>query len=120
MTLTAADYIVALEVLSHGQTLFTVTENGYGKRTSIDEYPIQKRGGRGVITIKTSERNGNVVSIMLVSDDDEMMLITDAGKIIRIAVGGVSVISRNTQGVKLIGMEEDEKLAAAARLAEKE
>jgi DNA gyrase subunit A len=120
MKLTADDHIVALEVLSHGETLLTVTQNGYGKRTSIDEYPIQKRGGRGVITIKTSERNGNVVSILLVADDDDIMLITDAGKIIRFHVDGISVISRNTQGVKLIGMAENEKLAAVARLAEKE
>jgi DNA gyrase subunit A len=109
-----------MEVLSHGQTLFTITENGFGKRTSIDEYPVQKRGGLGVITIKTTERNGNVVAILLVEEDDDLMLMTDNGKLIRIPTRGVSVISRNTQGVKLIGMEQAEKVTSAARLAEKE
>ena len=120
MKLLQGDRIVGMEVLSHGQTLFVVTEKGYGKRTSIDEYPIQKRGGKGVITIKTNERNGQVVSIQLVADDDDLMLMTDKGKLIRIAASGISVISRNTQGVKLIGMDENEKVADAARLAEKD
>jgi DNA gyrase subunit A len=109
-----------MEVLSHGQTLFTVTENGYGKRTSIDEYPLQRRGGKGVITIKTSERNGQVVGILLVDKDDDLMLMADAGKLIRMSVSGISVISRNTQGVKIIGLSPEEKVAGVARLAEKE
>ena len=120
MRLASDDRIVGMEVLSHGQTLFTVTENGYGKRTSIDEYPVQKRGGMGVITIKTSERNGQVVAILLVEDDNDLMLMTDIGKIIRMPIKGVSVISRNTQGVKLIGIEPEERVVGAARLAEKE
>ncbi len=120
MSLSPGDCIVGMEVLKHGQTLFAATENGYGKRTSIDEYPLQKRGGKGVITIKTSERNGLVVSILLVEEDDDLMLITDIGKIIRIPIRGISVISRNTQGVKLIGMESSERVVGAARLAEKE
>ena len=120
MRLVPGDRIVGMEVLSHGQTLFTVTENGYGKRTSIDEYPVQKRGGMGVITIKTSERNGQVVAILLVEDDNDLMLMTDIGKIIRMPIKGVSVISRNTQGVKLIGIEPEERVVGAARLAEKE
>jgi len=120
MRLAPGDRIVGMEVLSHGQTLFTVTENGYGKRTSIDEYPVQKRGGMGVITIKTSERNGQVIAILLVEDDNDLMLMTDIGKIIRMPIKGVSVISRNTQGVKLIGIEPEERVVGAARLAEKE
>ena len=120
MSLAPGDRIVSMEVLSHGQTLFTATENGFGKRTLIDEYPIQKRGGKGVITIKTTERNGLVVAIHLVAEDDEVMLITDRGKVIRIPVNGISVISRNTQGVTLMGMESDERIVSTARLAEKE
>jgi DNA gyrase subunit A len=120
MRLAESDFIVGMEVLSHGQTLFVATENGYGKRTSIDEYPLQKRGGMGVITIKTSERNGKVVSILLVEEHDDLMLMTDIGKIIRMAISGISVISRNTQGVKLIDIEEVERVMSAARLAEKE
>ena len=120
MKLDSGDRIVAMEVLTHGQTLFAVTENGYGKRTSIDEYPVQKRGGKGVISIKTTERNGRVVSILLVDVENDLMLMTNIGKIIRMPIEGISVISRNTQGVKLMGLEADERIVGAARLAEKE
>jgi len=119
MRLSPGDQIVGMEVLSHGQTLFTATEHGYGKRTSIDEYPVHRRGGKGVITIKTSERNGQVVAILLAEEDDELMLMTDIGKIIRIPISGISVISRNTQGVTLMGMEPEERVVGAVRLAEK-
>lgn len=119
MRLEPKDRIVGMEVLSHGQTLFAVTENGFGKRTSIDEYPIRKRGGKGVITIKTSARNGQVVAILLVDEDDDMMLMTDAGKILRMPIAGMSVISRNTQGVKLMGRETGERVVGVVRLAEK-
>ena len=120
MNLDKNDRLVSMEVLSHGSTLFTITENGYGKRTSIDEYPVNKRGGKGVITIKTNARNGQVVSIILVEDEDDVMIMTDSGKIIRIPVSGVSVISRNTQGVKLIGLDEGDSVTGAARLADKD
>ena len=120
MKLSSGDRIVAGEVLTHGQTLFAVTENGYGKRTSIDEYPVQKRGGKGVISIKTTERNGRVVSILLVDEENDLMLMTNSGKIIHMPFDGISVISRNTQGVKLMGLEADERIIGAARLAEKE
>ncbi|MFC1825763.1 DNA gyrase subunit A [Thermodesulfobacteriota bacterium] len=114
------DRIVGMEVLSHGQTLFTATENGYGKRTSIDEYPLHNRGGKGVITIKTTDRNGPVVGMLLVDDDDDLMVMTDSGKLIRMAVKNISAISRNTQGVRLIGMMSAERVVGVARLAEKE
>jgi DNA gyrase subunit A len=120
MRLLKGDRIVGMEVLSHGQTVFAATENGYGKRTSIDEYPVQKRGGMGVITIKTSERNGLVVALLLVDETDDLMLMTASGKIIRIPVSGLSVISRNTQGVKLIEIEPGEKVVGAVVVAEKE
>jgi DNA gyrase subunit A len=120
MKLATGDQIVAMEVLSHGQTLIAVTENGYGKRTSIDEYPVQKRGGKGVISIKTTQRNGLVVSILLVDEENDLMLMTNIGKIIRMPIDGISVISRNTQGVTLMGLEAGERVVGAARLAEKE
>ena len=120
MSLAPGDRVVGMEVLQHGQTLFTVTENGYGKRTSIDEYPIHRRGGKGVITIKTSERNGQVVKIILVQDEDDLMMVTDTGKLIRIPVSGTSVISRNTQGVCLIDLASGERVVSAAGLAEKD
>ncbi len=112
--------IVGMQALGYGQTLFAVTENGYGKRTSIDEYPVHKRGGKGVITIKTSQRNGMVVGILEVQDDHDIMLVTDRGKIIRMPVSNISVISRNTQGVKLIDMEPGERVVSAACLAEED
>ncbi len=120
MRISKEDRIVGMEVLSHGQTLFAVTENGFGKRTSIDEYPVQKRGGKGVIAIKTTERNGQVVTILIVDEVDDLMLMTDTGKIIRTPISGISVISRNTQGVKLINRDPGEKVIGAARLAEKD
>ncbi len=120
MRLSSGDRIVGMEVLSHGQTLFAATEHGFGKRTSIDEYPVQKRGGKGVITIKTSQRNGRVVSILIVDESDDVMLMADTGKLIRMPVSGISVISRNTQGVKLIGLESDERVVGAVVLAEKD
>jgi len=120
MKLAAGDRIVAMEALSHGQTLFAVTEHGFGKRTSIDEYPVRKRGGKGVISIKTTQRNGRVVSILLVEEDNDLMLMTSNGKIIRMPIKGITVISRNTQGVKVMGMDVDERVVGAARLADKE
>ena len=120
MRLSSGDTIIGMEVMGHGQTLVTATQNGYGKRTSIDAYPIQKRGGLGVITIKTSARNGKVISILLVEEDDDLMLMTDIGKIIRMPIKSISVISRNTQGVTLIDIEKGERVVGAARLAEKE
>jgi len=120
MSLAPDDRVVGMEVMQHGQTLFAITENGYGKRTSIDEYPIHRRGGKGVITIKTSERNGQVINIILVHDEDDLMLVTNRGKLIRIPVSGTSVISRNTQGVRLIDLAQEERVVSAAGLAEKE
>ncbi len=120
MRLADGDRIVGMEVLTHGQTLVAVTENGFGKRTSIDEYPVHKRGGKGVIGIKTTERNGRVVTILIVDDADDLMLMTDTGKIIRTPISGISIISRNTQGVKLINRDPTEKVIGAARLVEKD
>jgi len=114
------DHIVGMEVLSHGKTLFVATENGYGKRTSLEEYPLQRRGGKGVITIKTSDRNGFVVATLLVEEDDDLMIVTNSGKLIRMSINTISIISRNTQGVKLIDISPGEKVIGAARLFEKE
>ncbi|MEW6353896.1 MAG: DNA gyrase subunit A [Pseudomonadota bacterium] len=100
--------------------VLTATEKGYGKRTPIEEYPVQGRGGQGVISIQTSERNGQVVGAVLVNDEDEIMLITNAGTLVRTRVREVSVMGRNTQGVKLISLSEDEKLVGIERLAETE
>lgn len=110
--------VVGMEVLGDEGTLLTVTENGYGKRTLVEEYRTQTRGGKGVFSIKTSKRNGKMVSLLLVADNDELMMVTDKGKLIRISIGGINVISRNTQGVKLINLSDQESLIGIARLPE--
>jgi DNA gyrase subunit A len=123
-----ADEVVGMAVIPREEpaTLLTVCEKGYGKRTPTSDYPTKNRGGKGVITIKTTERNGKVVGLRLVTDDDDLMLITDGGKLIRMPVAGIPTIGRNTQGVRLIRLEaaegdkEAEKVVAMERLAEKE
>jgi DNA gyrase subunit A len=116
MNLAAGDRLIGMEVLRHGATLLAATEHGFGKRTSVDEYPLHRRGGKGVIAIKANERNGVVVALLLVEESEDLMLVTNAGKLIRMPIHSISVISRNTQGVKLIEMEEDETLVGAATL----
>ena len=122
MQLEGDDHIIGMEVVTDttAATLVSVTENGYGKRTDIGEYRIQSRSGKGIITIKTSERNGNVVDIKLVTDEDDLMFITDRGKILRTSVASLSIIGRNTQGVRLMVLEVDERIVAVAKLAEKD
>jgi DNA gyrase subunit A len=95
-----------------------VTENGFGKRTRTEEYRVQGRGGKGILTIKTTQRNGLVVYACQVTDPDELMIITEQGKIIRLKVADISVIGRNTQGVKLIDLAEGEKAVAVAKVME--
>ena len=112
--------VVGMEVLKEGATILTVTANGYGKRTRTEEYRAQSRGGKGILTIKTSERNGPVVYSSQVSGQDELMIITGHGKIIRLRVADISVIGRNTQGVKLINLGEGEKVVGVARVMEDE
>jgi DNA gyrase subunit A len=114
------DQVVAMEVLRPGGTMLTVTERGYGKRTELDEYRVQSRGGIGIINIQTSDRNGKVVGITHVTDDDELMLITQQGKILRMASKAIRTIGRATQGVRLIDIEGDDRAVSIARLAEKD
>jgi len=112
--------VVGMETIGEGATILTVTENGYGKRTRTDEYPRQAKGGKGVLTIKTTERNGPVVYSYEVNDQDQLMIITGHGKIIRLRAGDISVIGRNTQGVKLIDLGEGEKVVGVAKVMEDE
>ncbi len=109
--------VIALMVADDGEVL-TATENGYGKRTPISDYPVYGRGGQGVISIQTTERNGAVVSAALVTDEDELMLISNAGTLVRIRAADVSSMGRNTQGVRLINLATDEKLVGMERVAE--
>ena len=112
--------VVGMEVLGPEATLLTITENGFGKRSNVEEYRVQNRGGKGVFSIKTSKRNGKMVSLLLVDDKDEIMMVTDKGKLIRTNMQGVNIISRNTQGVTLINLSSGEKLIGIARLPEEE
>lgn len=114
------DELIDIAVVSPNSTILTVCENGYGKRTNIDEYRRQKRGGVGLINIKTTERNGKVVALKCVTDEDELMLITAKGIIIRLAVKDIRIIGRNTQGVRLIKCDKDDKLVAVARVVKDE
>jgi DNA gyrase subunit A len=126
ITLEAGDAVVSAEAIpaapppgEAAPTILTVTANGYGKRTELAEYRVQTRGGKGIITIKTTERNGPVVAAAAVADAEEVMIITNRGMLIRMPAKGISVIGRNTQGVRLITLEsKEEQVVAAARVAE--
>jgi len=118
VSLVGDDEVVGMEILRPGATILSVTQNGYGKRTPLEDYRVQKRGGMGIITIRTSARNGPVIGVAQVRDDDEVMLITDGGKVLRCRVSGISTMGRATQGVTLMDLAEGEKLVAVARLAE--
>ena len=110
------DEVVGMEVLRPGGTILTVTENGYGKRTEIDEYRVQSRGGIGIINIQTSERNGKVIGVACVLENEELMFITEQGMILRTQANGISLIGRATQGVRLIDMDEGDRTVSVARL----
>jgi DNA gyrase subunit A len=120
ITLRDDDEVVAMEVVRERGTLLTVAQNGYGKRTELEEYRLQSRGGIGIINIQTSDRNGKVVGIAYVHDDDHLMLISQQGMILRMRAGDVRAIGRATQGVRLIEMEEGDEVVSLAKLAEKE
>ena len=111
------DTVVAMVIVQEKSDLFTVCENGYGKRTDIDSYRSQTRGGVGLKDIKTSARNGKVVVLKAVQDDDDLMLITANGMIIRTGLDEIRSIGRNTQGVRLINLKEGDKLVAAEKIA---
>ncbi|NKB23209.1 MAG: DNA gyrase subunit A [Kiritimatiellae bacterium] len=107
------DQVVSIEVVDPRATLLTIAENGYGKRTAFGEYPVRNRGGKGVITIRTTERNGKVIGAHSVQDNDAIMLITEAGQMIRMGTKDLRTISRNTQGVRLINLKKDDKLVSS-------
>jgi DNA gyrase subunit A len=117
--LESGDEVVALEVVAEG-TVLTVTGNGYGKKTDLAEYRLQTRGGKGLINIKTEGRNGSVVGVKLLRSEEEVMLITEKGMIIRLDTSELSTIGRNTQGVRMIQLEEGDHLVSVARLAERD
>ena len=107
--------VISLIIATEG-TVLNITENGYGKRTKLEEFTCHKRGGQGLIAIQTSARNGAVVGAVLVNDNDEIMLITDGGTLVRTRVDGISVVGRNTQGVTIIRLDKKEKVIGVDRI----
>ena len=117
ITLAAGDSVVAMVVVRGADSmLLTVCTKGYGKRTEVADYRLTRRGGKGVINIKTTDRNGDVVSVKDVVDDEELMLISQNGILIRQPVGDISSIGRNTQGVKLINLDEGDRVIDVAKV----
>jgi DNA gyrase subunit A len=114
------DCVVGMAIVDDTATLLTVCENGYGKRTVFEEYPCKRRGGQGVIDIKTTKRNGGVVGALTVHDEDDVMMITAQGKVVRTPVAETRPIGRNTQGVTLINCNDDDRLVAVCRVAEED
>ncbi len=120
ITLKKEDRVVSMEVIGDKATALTITENGFGKRTESSEYRIQSRGGKGVINIKRTAKNGKIISIKIVSDEDQLMVITSDGNIIRMKVSEISTIGRNTQGYRIVSLKENTKIVDMARVVEKE
>ena len=120
ITIDEQDAVVSLETINKEATLLTVSARGYGKRSDVDGYRLQSRGGKGVITMRTTEKTGEVVSMRQVNDDDHLMLVTDTGRIIRLRMAELRVIGRNTQGVRLLNTGPEERVVSLALLAEKE
>lgn len=118
--LTSGDKVVSAEVAGEKTAILTVTEKGLGKRSKIEEYPVQSRGGKGVISIKIIDKGGNAVGLMQVRDEDEVVMITSSGKLIRTLAGNISVHGRNTQGVRLMDVEGDDKIVSIGKVAERD
>lgn len=118
MKLRQDDEVVSVDVLDRDTTLLTVTERGYGKRTRAEEYRLQSRGGKGVLTIKVTPKNGKVVGVLQVTNDDEIILIASSGKLIRTKARSISIVGRATQGVRLINLADEDKVVGIARVAE--
>lgn len=115
ITLDAGDQVIAMDVIVPERDILIVTTNGYGKRTPASEYRIQSRGGKGIKTINVTGKNGAVVSLKVVKDDEDLMIITSSGTLIRTSMSGISTMGRNTQGVKLISIREDDSVATVCR-----
>jgi DNA gyrase subunit A len=120
ITLEEGDAVVAMALVDPAASLLAVSENGFGKRTGFEEYRLTRRGGKGIITMRVGQKTGPVVGVAPVTDEDELMLITTGGKVIRLRVSEVREAGRNTQGVRLIGLDPGETVVAIARLAERD
>jgi len=118
MDLDAGDYLVGMEIVEEEGLILSISENGFGKRTRLADYRLQSRGGKGVINMKTSTRNGKVVGILSVKEDTDLMIVTKNGKIIRLESAEIRQAGRSTQGVRLVRMEDDDQVAAASVIPE--
>jgi len=114
------DEVVSAEMAEEKTAILTVTEKGQGKRSAIEDYPVQGRGGKGVISIKTTEKGGKAVGLMQVRDEDELVMITSSGKLIRTLARDISLHGRNTQGVRLMDVEEEDKIVSIAKVVERD
>jgi len=115
--LRGAEEVIGIELASIGKTMFTITESGFGKRTLLSEYSTIKRAGRGVIDIKTDSRNGKVITMKAVGEEDELLIVTKKGKIIRTPICDVRIIGRNTKGVKIVNLDADDKIERVEKIA---
>jgi DNA gyrase subunit A len=118
ITLSAGEKVIGMEMIDDDVEILSITENGYGKRTISSEYRKQSRGGKGILAMKLTEKNGTIVQIKHVSEKEDLMIITDKGQVIRTKISGISLLGRNTQGVRLIKLKEGEKVVAVEKLAE--
>lgn len=120
MNIDDSERIIGMELISDKFEILTVTERGYGKRSEASEYRLQTRGGKGILAMKLTDKNGNIVQIKPVTDKDDLMVITDKGQVIRTKISGISLLGRNTQGVRLINLKSDEKVVAVEKILDPE
>lgn len=120
MTLEEGEEVIGMEIIDEKSEILTVTSRGYGKRSAAEEYRSQSRGGKGILAMKLTEKTGDIMGILPVTDKDDLMIITDKGQVIRTKISGISLLGRNTQGVRLINVKPDEKVVAVEKIAESE
>jgi len=120
MSLEDDERVIGMELIQTGVEILTITERGYGKRSEAEEYRVQSRGGKGILAMKLTEKTGNIVQIKQVNDKEDLVIITDKGQVIRTKIAGISLLGRNTQGVRLINVKPDEKVVAVEKMAESE
>ncbi|HPQ48234.1 MAG TPA: DNA gyrase C-terminal beta-propeller domain-containing protein, partial [Clostridia bacterium] len=110
------DFVIGMEILNENETILSITENGFGKRTYADEYTVQKRGGKGILNYRVTEKTGHVVGTKVVSDDDDILLISTSGIIIRMCSNEISILGRATQGVTLMRTDEENTVVSLAKI----
>jgi DNA gyrase subunit A len=114
------DWCVGMEIVDPRSTLLSVTEKGFGKRTPFSSYKLQGRAGQGIITMKVTEKNGKVIGLKTVTDEDELIIITQGGMVVRLSIKEIRTVGRNAQGVKLISLKDKDKVTSVAKLIRRE